>query len=342
MTAVSSLGVLGALAASGAVLLLAHGVLGMRLAGGALVATLVAGAATVVPGIAFGIAEPSYLVGIALFALPVLLLLEAAAVAAGADRLARWLLLLCWGAVVFPLSALVPLAAVSACAGPECGFADFAGALPLFVSASAFLVLTWVSPIVPPELRSIPPRCLVAGLGLLVGGYLLWLVHMEGVLDQYVPRILAAGVAAPLAALVGWLVVDRLRGSGMTASRILAGGLSAGMVAIAPGAVSVLFPWTVIVGLLAGVGAAVMHSSRALLEAGEVARWALALLTAAALGFLAPPISGDAVGIVFSARIGALSAPILVFLGVSLLAMIASLPVWLLLRRRALPRSGRA
>ena len=340
MNGITVLGGLGALSASIAIVLLAGRDPGVRAFRGALLSGLGAGVITVSLGLAFELSDLTYLLGVVMFAVPVALLVELATIAAGADRLSRWVLVATWGLVVFPVSVLVPLGVAAACPGPECAFEDFGGGLPLFVSAAAFLVLTWVSPVVPGALRGQSPARLALVLVLTGVGFLAWLVHLEGAWDAYVWRIVAAGTLAPLASIAGWLVVDRLRGSGMPAVRILAGGVAAGMVAIAPGAVSVHFPWTIIVGLLAGVTAAVVHSSRALAEAGEVARWALAMLGASAIGFLAPPISGDAVGIVFSARIAALSMPILLFLGVSVFAIIASTPAWLLLRRHAMSLTG--
>ncbi|WP_294181249.1 hypothetical protein [uncultured Schumannella sp.] len=339
MSGITLLGALGALGASISIVVLAGRERGIRAFRGALLAAAGGGVITVSLGLSFGLSDLGYLLGVVMFAVPVALLIELAAIAAGADRLARWVLVVTWGLVVFPVAALVPLGVVAACAAPECVVEDFGGSLPLFVSASAFLVLTWISPVLPEALRAESPARLAAALALASGGFLLWLVHLEGALDAYVWRILAAGVLAPVASIAGWVIVDRLRGSRMTAVRILAGGVAAGMVAISPGAVSVHFPWTVIVGLLAGVTAAVIHSSKALAEAGEVARWALALLGAAAIGFLAPPISGDAVGIVFSARIAGLTMPVLSFLAVTVFAIVASTPAWLLLRRHAMARA---
>jgi hypothetical protein len=63
-------------------------------------------------------------------------------------------------------------------------------------------------------------------------------------------------------------------------------------------------------------------------------RPALGPLGATAVGFLAPPISGDTVGILFSAQVGALWTPIIAFFGVAVGAAAVSAPVWVLLQRR--------
>jgi Amt family ammonium transporter len=57
------------------------------------------------------------------------------------------------------------------------------------------------------------------------------------------------------------------------------------------------------------------------------------LLGATAVGFLAPPISGDTVGILFSAQVGVLATPLMAFFGVAIGAALVSAPVWVLLRR---------
>ena len=61
----------------------------------------------------------------------------------------------------------------------------------------------------------------------------------------------------------------------------------------------------------------------------------LALAAATAVGFLAPPISGDAVGILFSAQVSALFVPAVTFTGVALFSLLVSAPAWIVLRRRA-------
>ena len=79
-------------------------------------------------------------------------------------------------------------------------------------------------------------------------GFAVWLAHLEGAIDQYVPRILLAAVLSPIAGAIAWLAVDGLRAMGQHPGRSLAFGLLAGMVAIMPGAVTVSFPWVLLVG----------------------------------------------------------------------------------------------
>jgi hypothetical protein len=106
----------------------------------------------------------------------------------------------------------------------------------------------------------------------------------------------------------------------------------------------VSFPWSAVVGILAGIVAALIHSARPIARAGPAPRWGLTLLGATAVGFLAPPVWGDTIGILFSAQVGILAAPLMAFLGVAVGSALVSAPVWVLLRRRqtARGRSGPA
>jgi ammonia channel protein AmtB len=161
-----------------------------------------------------------------------------------------------------------------------------------------------------------------------------WLGILEGAIDEYTGRILVAAVVGPLGGAVGWLLSDILRNTRRSTARSLLAGLVAGMVATLPGAVSVGLPWSVLVGVIAGGLAAVIYSARGA-EGGLAARWGATLLVAAAVGFLAPPVSGDTVGLIFTARAAVLTAPVLVFFAVAGFAVAVSAPVWVMVRRHA-------
>lgn len=295
--------------------------------------TLVTGLA----GTLSGIARLDYLLALSAFALPVLVLLEAAAIGAGADRLSRWVLMLAWGLVVFPAATLVPIAVTASCRFSGCAVVDFGGALPLFVSASAYVLLAWSSRRAGPPPRVSGNEAIAGVLGFWIF-FAVWLASLEAALDAYVPRILLAGAVGPAAAALGWLLVDRLKVVDRPIPRSLGFGFLAGIGATASGAVTVSFPWTAVVGALAGIVGGLIHSSRVTRGAGTTARWGLTLLGATAMGFLAPSVWGDTIGVLFSAQVGILAPPLLAFLGVALGAMAVSAPVWLLLRRRQRPR----
>jgi hypothetical protein len=316
-----------------AIFQLVRPIIGGRMIWPAIVAALLTTLVTTVLGLLAGVARPDYLLGISAFALPVLVLLEAAAIGSGADRLARWVLMLAWGLVVFPGAALIPLVVTAPCRLSGCGFEDFGGALPLFVSASAYVLLAWT----PPDAVAVPPvrgsEAIAGVLGFWLA-FALWLTSLEADIDAYIPRILLAGVVGPAAASLGWLLVDKLKATGRIPTRSLGFGFLAGIAATASGAVNVSFPWSAVVGALAGIVGALIHSSRPLATGGTAPRWGLTLLGATAVGFLAPPISGDTIGVLFSAQVGVLATPVAAFLGVVLGAVLVSAPVWVLLRRR--------
>lgn len=296
---------------------------------GAVLTTLVTSAL----GLLSGAARLDYLLGLSAFALPVLVLLEAAAIGSGADRLARWVLMLAWGLVVFPGAALIPLVLTAPCRFTGCGFEDFGGALPLFVSASAYVVLAWApaTGVAPPQVRG--SEAIAGVLGFWIA-FVVWLASLEAAVDEFIPRILLAAVVGPVAGALGWLLVDTLKATGRAFTRSLGYGFLAGIAATASGAVEVRFPWSLVVGALAGMIGALIHASRPLVAGGTAPRWGLTLLGATAVGFLAPPISGDTIGIVFSAQVGVLATPLMAFVGVALGAALISAPVWVLLRRR--------
>lgn len=314
------------------------------LIGGRMVWPAIAGAVltsgvTTVAGLLTGVARLDYLLGLSAFTLPVLVLLEAAAIGSGADRLARWVLMLTWGLIVFPVAAILPLALTNACRLTGCGFVDFGGALPLFVSASAYVLLAW-SPAgggIPPQIGG--SEALAAVLGFWVA-FTVWLSSLEADLDVYIPRILLAGAVGPLAAALGWLLVDRLKAVDRSMVRSLGFGFFAGIAATASGAVTVSFPWSLVVGALAGVFGALIHSARTVARSGVATRWGLTLLGAAAVGFLAPPVAGDTIGVLFSAQVGVLTTPLLAFLGVAAGSAVVSAPPWILLRRHQARRAA--
>ena len=316
-----------------AVFQLVRPVLGGRLVLPALAAAGLTTAVTSVLGALSGAARLEYLLALSAFTAPVLVLLEAAAISRGARRRARWILMLAWGVVVFPGATLLPLVLTASCRFSGCGIADFGGALALFVSASAFVLPAWAPR---GEAASIDIRASAAVAGVLGFwvAFVIWLVSLEAAIDPYVPRILLAAIVGPLAAAGGWLLTDALRAVERPRTRSLAFGLLAGAAATVSGAVTVSFPWTALVAVLAGMLAALIHSHRGLAALGPAPRWGATLLGATAMGFLAPPVWGDAVGVLFSAQVGVLAAPLLAFSGVAIGSVLVAAPLWIAVRRR--------
>ena len=330
-------GLLASALATVALFVLARPIMDGRMVWPALGAATVSAILTIGLGRLLDVASLPYLIGIAGFAVPILVLLEAAAIGSGADRTGRWVLMLVWGAIVLPLAALVPLWLTAACAGTDCELEDFGGALPLLVSSSAFVLLAWL-PAGVMERADVDPhsnrRAMVALLVLWLA-VVVWLVQLEGAIDSFASRILIASVVGPVAGGVGWLIADRARGVSRPVPRSLVLGVVAGLASVFPGAVTLTFPWTLAVGVLAGALGSLAYSARSFQAAGIATRWGLVLLVATAVGFLAPAIAGDSVGILFSAHLDVLSVPLVSFVGVTLLSLVVSAPAWVLLRRHA-------
>lgn len=337
MNGLVAVGLAAAALATGAILVLVRPLLGGRMLWPALAAAAVSALVTIGVGRVFAIASWDYLTSICAFAVPVLVLLEAAAIGSGADRPGRWILMLGWGAIVFPLAALVPLWLTASCAGTDCELEDFGGGLPLLVSSSAFVLLAWLPAGVIERADPDPRDNRRAMLALLVfwAAFVVWLAQLEGAIDEFVPRIALAAVVGPATSALAWLLVDRARNVPRPVVRSLVLGLVAGIATTMPGAVTVEFPWNAAVGAIAGCLASLAYSGRPSAAAGIATRWGFVLLVASAVGFLAPAISGDTVGILFSAHLDVLSVPALSFLGVSLLSLAVSAPTWVLLRRHA-------
>lgn len=337
MNPITVAGVASALLAGTAAFVLVRPVLAGRMAWPALAAWLASAVLVIGIGSLLGVASPAFLIGVAAFALPILVLLEAAAVAAGADGFARLLVMVGWGVVVFPVTALVPIAMIRGCLAPDCGFEDFGAALPLVVSSSAYVLLARVPAGVRERAQLDRPsnrRAVVAGAVLWVAAAV-WLAHLEGAVDEYVPRILLAAAVVPAAGALGWLGVDILRDTRRSTGRSLMLGWVMGMAAALPGAVSVGLPWSPVVGLLAGGLASLVFSLPGVARGGYASRFAVALLVASAVGFVGPPVSGDTVGMIFAARASVLVAPLSAFAGVLVFAVVVSIPIWLVVRRHA-------
>lgn len=330
-------GIVAAALATLAVFVLARPLLRGRMLWPALTAAVLGASLTIGIGVAADLDAPFFFVAISAFAVPILVLMEAAAIGSGASARGRWLLMLTWGALIFPLAALVPIWATLACAGSDCELQDFGGVLPLLVSSSAFVLLAWL----PAGVAEAPLATAVSGrraagaillLWLAVVG---WIVPLEGAVDEFSLRILLAAVLGPQAGAVGWLIADRARAVPRTVPRSLLLGLIAGIAGMLPGAATVAFPWLLGVGALAGALGSLAHSSRASASAGLATRWGVVVLVASAVGFLAPAVSGDSVGILFTAHLDVLAVPVLSFVGVTLFSVLLSAPAWVLLRRSA-------
>ncbi|MGN6273315.1 MAG: hypothetical protein ACTHMQ_09515 [Protaetiibacter sp.] len=265
-------------------------------------------------------------------AAPVSVLLGAAAQEARPGRRGvAWALTLVWALVVFPVCAVVPPLAFRLCEASECRVEDFGGGLALLVSSAASVLLAWRVPAAA-ERESWVRFALPVLVVWLAGGF--WLASLEGVIDGYTVRILLAASVAPLGGAVAWVAVDVLRRAERHPLRSAADGVLAGLVSILPGAAGISFPWSLAVGGFAGATAALVFGLRRLSSAGRAGHWALVVLASTAVGYLAPAVAGDSIGLLFSGRIAALAPPILAIFAVATIGMLATAPIWSIGRTR--------
>lgn len=296
-----------------------------------LLALVLGGGASVALGAWTGAESVPFLLASSFALVPVALLVDGAAEeAAPGQSVVAWTLVLVWAGIVYPLAAIAPSVVFAGCEDGECRVEDFGGALALFVSAAASVMLAWRAP--SSDAREGWGRFALPAVAIWASGAV-WLSSLEGVVDAYTPRILLAAVLAPVGGAAAWLLVDLLRRARRHPVRSAADGLLAGLVAIAPGAAGISFPWSLAVGALAGAAAALVYGSRRLSSGGRAGHWALVVLASTAVGYLAPAVSGDTVGFVFSGRITALFPPVAAFAAVAGFGLLASIPAWLLARR---------
>ncbi|MFT4028955.1 MAG: hypothetical protein QM675_03680 [Protaetiibacter sp.] len=298
----------------------------------ALLATLLAAAVAVTAGRLTGGETEPFLLASAFAVAPVAVLLGGTAdEAVPGHRRVAWSLVLVWAGVVFPVCAVVPPLLFAACGSVECRVEDFGGGLALLVSSAASALPAWRAPAATE--REGWGRFAVPVLVIWVSGAL-WLASLEGVIDGYTPRILLAAVVAPIGGAAAWTLADFLRGAPRHPLRSAADGVLAGFVAIVPGAAGISFPWPLAVGALAGAAAALVYGSRRASSGGRAGHWALVVLTSTTVGYLAPAVWGDTVGLLFSGRIGALLPPVAALLAVAAFGLVTSSASWALGRRR--------
>ena len=292
----------------------------------ALLATVCAASVTVSAGVATGADTAEFLLASSFAVAPVSILLAAAAEEARPGRRGvGWALVAVWALVVYPVCAVIPPLVFDACAASECRVQDFGGGLALLVSAAAAVLLAWR--VSTDAVREDWRHFALPVLGVWVSGAV-WLASLEGVLDAYTPRILLAALVAPIGGAIAWVLVDALRRAPRHPLRSAADGVLAGLVAIVPGAAGISFPWSLLVGALAGASAALVFGLRRLSSAGRAGHWALVVLASTAIGYLAPAVAGDSIGFVFSGRITAVVPPALAFLAVAAAGVLLTVPVW--------------
>jgi hypothetical protein len=96
---------------------------------------------------------------------------------------------------------VVPPLVFRMCGSIECRVEDFGGGLALLASAAASVLLAW-------RTRTADAQHSWRGLALpavvIWGAGAVWLASLEGVIDDYTPRILLAALLAPVGGAIAW------------------------------------------------------------------------------------------------------------------------------------------
>jgi ammonia channel protein AmtB len=239
--------------------------------------------------------------------------------------------------VLFPTSVGIPLTA-----GPL----DLGGALPVQVAvgAGALVVLTVARRWAVEDRSHVRPRSwLMLCCGLVIwAGWLLGFVGLELEVDSVItPRIIVNSIIAPLCAVIGWLIGQRIVSATTSASGAVAG-LFCGVVAISAGSAYFEPLWAVITGLAAGIACSIF-AHRRIAKTGRHA-WFLVggHLVAAAVGLIAVGLFGSTLGFIYDGQLTLVELQLLSIVVVATWAGLVSLLLWLLVRQAARrgPRSA--
>lgn len=276
-------------------------------------------------------------VSIAAASIPISVPLLAASRIGSHANLAMLIASIAWSVVVVPFAIVAPPVFVTLCPPEACVVEDFGGGLAMVVSAGAFLVVPSVATLGRNQLRSGTGAGLldVAFAALIWAAFIVWLAALEGDVDEYTSGIALAAVVAPAAGAVGWLIVDKARGVDATVGRALRMGLLAGMGVILPGVVAVSLPWALIIGFLGGSVGALTHDAKGMATSAPGTRAAVAALVVGTLGMAAPGIVGARLGFIFAARADVLLTQFAAVAAVAIVAIGVSVPVAIVMRRRA-------
>jgi Amt family ammonium transporter len=230
--------------------------------------------------------------------------------------------------VLFPTSVGIPLAA-----GPL----DLGGALPVQVAvgAGALVVLTVARGWAVEDRSHVRPRSLLLlGCGIVIwAGWLLGFIGLELEIDSVItPRIILNSIIAPLCAVVGWLIGQRIVTATTSATGAVAG-LFCGVVAISAGSAYFAPLWAVITGLAAGMACSIFVYRR-IRKTGRHA-WFLvgSHLVAAVVGLVAVGLFGLTLGFIYDGQLTLVELQLLSVVIVVAWAGVVSLVLWLLVRR---------
>jgi Amt family ammonium transporter len=247
---------------------------------------------------------------------------------------------LAWTTIVFTPIAIVVLFPTSVGIPLTAGPLDLGGALPVQVAvgAGALVVLTVARKWAVEDRSHVRPRSwLLFASGLVSwGGWLLGFVGLELSIDSVVtPRIIVNTLVAPVLAVVGWLVAQRIVSATTNAVGAVAGMFS-GVVAISAGSAYFTPLWAGLTGFVAGIVTAIFVTRR--VRKTRRHAWFLvgAHLIAASVGLLMVGIFGLGVGLVYNGQLTLFQVQMVSIIAVLLWSGFVSLLLWLAVRRVAL------
>jgi ammonia channel protein AmtB len=230
--------------------------------------------------------------------------------------------------VLFPTSVGIPLTA-----GPL----DLGGALPVQVAvgAGALVVLTvarrWA---VQDRSHSRPSSGLQLVTGLVTwAGWLIGFIGLELTVDSVItPRIIINTLIAPVCAVVGWLIAQRIVSATTTATGAVAGMLS-GVVAISAGSAYFTPLWAGLTGLVAGLAASLFVTRR--IRRTRRHAWFLVgtHLISASIGLVMVGIFGLGLGLVYNGQLTLFQIQFVSIAIVVVWSGFVTLLLWLAVRR---------
>jgi Amt family ammonium transporter len=251
---------------------------------------------------------------------------------------------LAWTALVFSPIAIVVMFPTSVGIPITAGPLDLGGALPVQVAvgAGALVVLTVARRWAVEDRSHVRPHAwllLVSGL-VTWGGWLLGFIGLELVVDSVVtPRIIVNTLVAPVLAVVGWLIAQRIASATTTATGAVAG-MFAGIVAISAGSAYFTPMWAGLTGLVAGIACSLFVTRR--VRATGRHAWFLvgAHLIAASVGLLMLGIFGLDLGLVYNGQVTLFQVQFISIAAVVVWSGFVSLLLWLAIRRSAGATTG--
>jgi ammonia channel protein AmtB len=232
--------------------------------------------------------------------------------------------------VLFPTSVGIPVTA-----GPL----DLGGALPVQVAvgSGALVVLTFARRWAVEDRSHIRPRpWLLLACGLVIwAGWILGFIGLELEVDSVVtPRIILNSIVAPLCAVIGWMIGQRITTATTSASGAVAG-LFCGVIAISAGSAYFQPLWAGLTGAAAGVACSIFVYRRI----GKTGRHAWFIvgshLIAASVGLVMLGLFGSTIGFIFDGQLTLLEVQLGSIAAVVVWAGLVSLLLWLAVRRAA-------